>query len=170
MPGSRQLAWILFGLLVAGVAVTGCQSDVETVEPVEPVDSVEQLVEIVAYYPLNESHQFIADYLEEVAARHPDKISLEIIDWQTQEGRKRWETTGLGCSGVFVNGSTRHEIVREDGSTETVNFLKRLDSFWTRDDFETVVYELMGEPKPVKEAADEESAEAEADAKAEPGG
>jgi hypothetical protein len=167
MRGSRQLAWVLFGLLVAGVAVTGCQSDVETAEPEDPAES---LVEIVAYYPLNEAHQFIADYLEELATKHPDKISLEIIDWQTQEGRKRWEETSLGCSGVFVNGSTRHEIVREDGSTETVNFLKRLDSFWTRDDFETVVYELIGEPKPVREAADEESGEAEADAEAEPGG
>jgi len=107
-----------------------------------PVSNVEEKpdvpVFIEAYYPLNEGHQFIADYLEAVETANPDTIAVRFHDMQSAEGRKKWATTGLSCAGVFVNGSTRHEIDRE-GETETVDFLQRMDVFWTRDDFETVL-------------------------------
>ncbi len=53
-----------------------------------------------------------------------------------------------------------------------MDFIKRMDVFWSRDDFETVVYELMGEPKPPREgpaakAEGKAEAEGEADAEAE---
>jgi len=101
-------------------------------------------VKLVAFYPLNESHQFIVDYLKEFAEARPEQVSLEVIDFRTPEGQKRWMGTGLGCAGVLVNGSTQHEIER-DGETETVNFIKRMGVFWTSEDFETVVNKLLEE-------------------------
>jgi len=59
---------------------------------------------------------------------------------------------------VFVNGSTRHKIDR-DGETETVDFIKRLDVFWTREDFETVVNKLLEEAGATEEAPEGESGE-----------
>ncbi|NIQ98888.1 MAG: hypothetical protein GTN78_01605, partial [Gemmatimonadales bacterium] len=57
MVGSRQVAWVLLGLLAVGIVAVGCQ---KSREPEKPP------VEIVAYYPLNEGHLFIAEYLEEL--------------------------------------------------------------------------------------------------------
>ncbi len=116
-------------------------------------------IEIVAFYPQNESHQFIVDYLKEFAAAHPEQVSLEVIDHFTPEGAKRWRATGLSCAGVFVNGSTQHEIER-DGETETVNFIKRMGVFWTREDFETVVNKLLEEAGAAEETAEEGKPEA----------
>jgi ABC-type glycerol-3-phosphate transport system substrate-binding protein len=117
-------------------------------------------VEVVAYYPFNEDHQFIADYLEEFAAAHPGEVELEVVDFRTPEGRERWMTTGLGCAGVFIDGKTSHEITR-GGKTETVNFIKRMNVFWTPEDFEAVVYQLLGKEVPEQEPAEQESAEGE---------
>ena len=119
MRDSRRFAWMLIGLLVIGLGAAGCQTTTEPAEPVEvaepppPSDEAvervkpkDAVVRIEAYYPLNEGHKFIAEYLEEVADRHPDKISLKIVDFRTPEGRTEWLDTGLKCAGVFVNGST----------------------------------------------------------------
>ncbi len=99
-------------------------------------------VVIEAYYPLNASHKFIVDYLKSVEAANPGKVSVTVHDMQGEEGRAKWTASGLGCAGVFVNGSTRHEI-DSDGTKETVDFLKRMDVFWSKDDFETVMTQEM---------------------------
>jgi len=130
----------LAGLLVVlggGLLATGCKK------------KAQPIVTIEAYYPLNPSHQYIADYLQEFEKKHPGEVTVQIHNMQSPEGRKKWTTTGLDCAGVFVNGKTRHEITR-NGETETVDFIKRMDSFWTREDFETVVKRLLEKSKTAK--------------------
>ncbi len=95
------------------------------------------------------------DFLREVESAHPGQVSLEAVDTQTSEGRERWLDTGLNCSGVFVNGETRHHIT-VDGKTRTVDFIKRLGVFWTRADFEMVVNDLLGETEQADEATADE--------------
>jgi len=123
---------------------------------------------IEAYYPLNPGHQFIADYLKSVEAANPGKVSVTLYDMQTQEGRQKWSAAGLSCAGVFVNGSTRHEIDR-DGTKETVDFLQRMDVFWSKDDFETVLTQEMAKAGETFQAppreTEEEAAEEEAPSK-----
>ena len=104
-------------------------------------------VTIVAYYPLTADHQFIADYLKSLET-NPDfqgKITVEINDMQSSEGREKWKTTGLGCAGVFINGKTRYEGLR-DGKKETVDFIKRMGSFWDKADFEAVLKQQIADP------------------------
>jgi hypothetical protein len=97
---------------------------------------------IEAYYPLNESHQFIADYLKSVETANPGKVKVSIYDMQSEEGRRKWAATGLGCAGVFVNGKTGYELVT-NGKKETVAFLQRMDVTWTHQDFERVLKEIL---------------------------
>jgi len=104
-------------------------------------------VEIVAYYPLNPDHQYIVDYLREFEDKYPGEVRVTVHDMQTPEGRERWRESGLGCAGVFVNGSTRHELKR-DGETATGDFIKRMAVFWLREDFEAVVEDLLKQDKP----------------------
>ncbi len=103
-------------------------------------------VKIVAYYPLNRDHQFIIDYLREFAEARPDEVSLTVWDMQSPEGRAKWAGCGLSCAGVFVNGSTHFEVER-DGKTESVDLIKRMDSFWTQEDFEAVVQQALDKAK-----------------------
>jgi hypothetical protein len=104
------------------------------------------VIALVAYYPLTAEHKYIIDYLKGIQKKHPKEISLTVYDMQSPEGRKKWSTTGLGCAGVFVNGKTHWEIKR-GGKTETVDFIKRLDDFWPRQDFEAVIKQLLDQAK-----------------------
>ena len=99
-------------------------------------------IKIEAYYPVNEGHQFIVDYLREFTEARPDQVSLVIYDTQTRNGREHWATTGLECAGVFINGQSKHEIATEEG-TRTVHFIKRMGVFWTEEDLEALVEQLL---------------------------
>ncbi len=147
MTDKKLVVLALAALLACCLGAAGCRGGGQTptagapgtsAAPSESAPKPETPVVIEAYYPLNESHEFIADYLKSVEAANPGTVSVTVYDMQSQEGRRKWSMSGLSCAGVFVNGSTRHEIERE-GKTETVDFLQRMDVFWTREDFETVL-------------------------------
>jgi len=106
----------------------------------------EPTVKIEAYYPFNESHQFIGDYLKELEKKYPGQVAVELIDFRYPEGRERWMKTGLSCAGVFINGKTTYDVTR-DGKTEAVNFIKRMGTFWTEADMEAVIAQLLGRPQ-----------------------
>ncbi len=114
------------------------QPSAPAAEPAKPKTTVM----IEAYYPLNESHKFIADYLKEMEKANPGKVTVTVYDMQSEEGRKKWSASGLSCAGIFVNGSTHHEITK-NGKTEGVDFLQRMDVFFAHEDFETVVKNIL---------------------------
>ena len=80
------------------------QGGTGVVEP-ERAGNPEAPIEVEAYYPLNEGHRFIADYLLGFAEAHPDQVSVVIHDMESTNGRQRWQTAGLDCAGVFINGT-----------------------------------------------------------------
>jgi molybdate transport system substrate-binding protein len=134
-------------LLACCLALCGCrggeQPEPESTPPAEVAGAPSETpavpdapVVIEAYYPLNPSHQFIADYVLAIGEANPDTVQVTVYDMQSPEGRKKWMTSGLSCAGIFVNGSTEHRIKRGD-ETETVNLLRRMDVTWTRDDLLT---------------------------------
>jgi hypothetical protein len=130
---SRKLSYLVLALLVVAALAAGCAKP-------KPVS-------IVAYYPLNADHKFIADYLNSLET-NPDfkgKVTVEINDMQSSEGREKWKATGLGCAGVFINGKTRYEGLR-DGKKETVDFIKRMGPFWEKADFEAVLKQQIADP------------------------
>lgn len=144
------LAVVLAVTLVAGGCRGGSAPQPQgTAPPAAPGESAEPTAQtseapvvIEAYYPMNESHTFIADYLKSVEAANPGKVKVTVYDMQTEEGRKKWASTGLGCAGVFVNGKTSYELTT-NGKKETVAFLQRMDVTWTHQDFETVVKQIL---------------------------
>ena len=164
-------------LLACCLAVAGCRGGGETTTAAGPSAGAQRASEaqsaprpdvpvvIEAYYPFNPGHQFIADYLKSVEAANPGKVSVTVYDMQSQEGRARWTASGLSCAGVFVNGSTRHEIDR-DGETETVDFLQRMDVFWSKDDFETVMTQEMAKAGETFQAPPREAEASEEEGKA----
>ena len=101
-------------------------------------------IKVEAYYPLNEDHQFIVDYLRLFAEARPEQVSVVIYDMQSTIGRERWSATGLTCAGLIINGKTTYEITTEEGP-QTVSFIKRPGAFWTEEDFEAVIDQLLEE-------------------------
>lgn len=133
MVPSRRLILLALPFIVGAALVAGCAKP--------------KKVSIVAYYPLNADHQYIADYLKSLEA-NPEfkgKITVEFNDMQSSEGREKWKTTGLGCAGVFINGKTRYEGLR-NGKKETVDFIKRMGPFWDKADFEAVLKQQLTDP------------------------
>jgi hypothetical protein len=60
---------------------------------------------------------------------------------QSPEGMKQWQSSGLDCAGVLINGKTKHDIRRGD-KTESVDFVKRMGVDWKQEDFEALVKQL----------------------------
>jgi hypothetical protein len=164
-------------LLACCLALCGCrggeQPEPESTPPAEVAGAPSETpavpdapVVIEAYYPLNPSHQFIADYVLAIGEANPDTVQVTVYDMQSPEGRKKWMTSGLSCAGIFVNGSTEHRIKRGD-ETETVNLLRRMDVTWTRDDLLLVIQQELDKVgatlAPPKEAAEEGAETAEPD-------
>jgi len=145
-------------LIVAGCGSKETAAPAETAEPAEPAPFVKMgpedaVVKLVAFYPEDEGHKFIVDYLKEFAEAHPDSVSLAAVDFRTPAGYEVWQQTGLGCAGVLVNGETDWEV-ETDGKTEKVSFTKRMGVLWTKEDFEQVVNKLLGEAGASEPAAD----------------
>ena len=107
---------------------------------------------VQAFYPFPEGHMYIIKYVKALPAKFPGKVAVQTYDMQEDKGRKLWSKTGLGCAGVFVNGRTRHTIVRANGKRETVDFIKRMDDWWTKKDFEIVLKAELEHPSPLPKA------------------
>lgn len=108
---------------------------------------------IQAYYPLNSQHKYIADYLKQFAKAKGNKVKLEVYDTQTSDGRKAWTKTGLTCAGIFINGHTKWDT-RTGKKVNSVDFIKKMDVFWQKKEFETVVNGLISGSASVKPAAE----------------
>jgi hypothetical protein len=175
---SRTIVLVILTVLFAAtVLLGGCTSQPEpapisnTELPInekpapKPTVAPDQVpIQIIAYYPLNESHTFIKDYLALVEKANPGNVTVEFIDMQSAEGREKWSDSGLSCAGIFVNGSTHHELLGADGKTESVDLLQRMDVFWSHEDFEKVLAQILTtagkefvSPKYVAPKADAES-------------
>ena len=95
-------------------------------------------VKIEAYYPFNEEHKFVSDYLETFEKKYPGEVSVRLIDFRTSEGYDEWRKTGLSCGGILINDKSEFDIETSNGK-KTIRFLRRVDTFWSREDFEKVI-------------------------------
>ncbi len=148
---------MMLGLILvvaAALMVVGCAGKTQSPQTASPsagaalsqataaAEKPKTPVVIEAYYPFNEGHKFIADYLKSLEISNPGKITVTLYDYQQEDARKKWRATGLSCAGVFVNGKTHHEIVT-NGKKEGVDFLQRMDVFWAHKDLETVIKQIL---------------------------
>jgi molybdate transport system substrate-binding protein len=107
-------------------------------KPKSVTKSVSSAIKIEAYYPFNEEHEFIGDYLKTFEKKYPGKVSVRLIDFRTSDGYDEWRKTGLSCGGILINGKSEFDIDTAEGK-KTIRFLRRLDTFWSREDFEKVL-------------------------------
>jgi len=99
-------------------------------------------VTVVAYYPLNEEHRFIADYIHSLPAKFGRRVKVEAVDFRSPEGYKRWRASGLTCGGVLLNGKYAVEIT-VDGKKKPVRFLRRMGVDWEKEDLEAAIRQIL---------------------------
>ncbi|MFH1853900.1 MAG: molybdate ABC transporter substrate-binding protein [Candidatus Omnitrophota bacterium] len=95
-------------------------------------------VRIEAYYPFNEEHKFIGEYLKTFENKYPGRVSVRLIDFRSSDGYDEWRSTGLSCGGIIINGKSEFDIDTPEGR-KNIRFLRRLETFWSREDFEKVI-------------------------------
>jgi hypothetical protein len=72
-------------------------------------------------------HRKTADLLEELAAREPDRVRIQVFDMMTPEGRAETNRERLRCATVLVNN--RYHFALSDGDAErNVQFHRRPNS------------------------------------------
>lgn len=95
-------------------------------------------VSIEAYYPFNEEHLFMKEYLETLTGKFNGQVKVECVDFRNDQGYLRWRKSGLTCGGILINGKNKF-IIAKDGQPKEIEFIKRLDMFWTKNDLETAI-------------------------------
>lgn len=135
--------------MVISLAGTPAEAATATPPPVQKAGDPKAPVKLVAFYPLNKDHKPIADYVLTLPKKFGEKkVYAEVYDMQSPEGQKKWSTSGLSCAGVFVNGKTHWEVMRGK-KKESVDFIKRMGSFWSSADLEAVVKSQLTDPKKI---------------------
>lgn len=115
---------------------------IEHITAVPAVENSSAQVKIDAYYPLNEEHSFIGDYIKSFENKYPGKVSVRLVDFRSSDGYDEWRKSGLSCGGVIINGKSAFDIETSEGP-KTIRFLRRLDTFWSREDFEKVLKSIV---------------------------
>jgi hypothetical protein len=104
-------------------------------------------VRVVAY--INESvgcQKATVQYLKDYARDQHGAVSLEIVDFGTEEGFARWRGDGFSCQAIVINGSCRFRLGSGDGERIVV-FRMPEGVRWTFDDLAAVLAEELKSPR-----------------------
>ena len=104
-------------------------------------------VRIVAY--INESsgcQQTTVQYLKDYARNQHGAVSLEIVDFGTEEGFARWHGDGFSCQTIVVNGSCQLRLGSGNGARIVV-FRMPEGVRWTFDDLAAVLAQELKSPR-----------------------
>jgi predicted small lipoprotein YifL len=85
-------------------------------------------VKVVAFYPGR--HEDTLAAVKALLQKFPDQVSVQIVDWRTQEGVATRDQAGLSCAGITINGKNAMDLTI-DGKTEKVMFIRGMNGDWT---------------------------------------
>ncbi len=110
----------------------------------------EKEVILQAYYPFNEKHQYIADFVLSLSKKYGDSVKVEIIDFRDTSpggGYDKWRATGLTCAGIFLNGEYSVDV-EIDGEVKNIRLLRKPGTGWEKHELEAAVVQALAETKP----------------------
>jgi hypothetical protein len=80
--------------------------------------------------------------LKDLVAKYPGRIAVEVIDFGSPEGRRRWLADGQHCMAILLDGSPKMDIVFK-GATVTVAFHMPPGHGWLLEELETAVRQKL---------------------------
>lgn len=123
------------------------------VKPAEEASVQKVLVKVTAFYPGNEGHRHVRDFIAGLNQRWDGKVRAEFVDFTSKEGFHRWRKAGLSCGTVVINGSYEWTYKKPDGSLRHVAFQMGMGGQWTQEDVIAVIEKILKEQdgqKPAK--------------------
>jgi len=110
------------------------------------------LVKVTAFYPGNEGHRKVREFIESLNKRWDGKVRAEFVDFTSKEGFHRWRKAGLSCGTVVINGSYEWTYEKPDGTLRQVVFQMSMGGQWTKKDVIAVIKKILKEEQPDKTA------------------
>ena len=137
----------LFGLVaIIGLLAAGCSNTtkIQGQVPQEPRRvATEEVavhrygpptakVHIVCFYPLNEKHLKIVQFLNNLADKYPGQVDVTAWDFRTEEGGQACQKAlGKICGGILINNRSDFKVT-VDGKTSEVSTMGGEWVSWTR--------------------------------------
>jgi hypothetical protein len=94
---------------------------------------------IRAFYPGNEKHKVIRDYVLAIPDKYPGKVRARFVPFDTDEGFKEWQQAGLTCGSVLIDDKQTFTVKKKDGKSEEVTFKMFWGGEWTQEDLDAAV-------------------------------
>lgn len=109
-----------------------------------PIPRGQVLVE--CYYPYNEEHADMKEYFDKMADQYDGRVLVRVIDFRDDEGYIEWRKTGLTCGAVYIN-KEHAQTISLQGEEKTVDFQKRMDVYWTREELDAAIRKNLKDMK-----------------------
>ena len=107
---------------------------------------------VTAFYPGNDDHKWVPDYLQKLAEQYPDTVKTRFVAFNTDEGATEWQEAGLECGTWFIDGESEVTFTA-DGKEKTVWFVKEQGGEWTEADLFAAVADRVSKLPPRGAAA-----------------
>lgn len=116
--------------------LSGCARP-QAPEPVLDAEPPPPKSQVIAYINVASGCQEpTVELVNALAEEYADVVTLEMVDFGSPEGEKRWHGDGMDCMGFLFNGSPVLRFPGEDGTPKTVAFLMPAGFGWTHEDLE----------------------------------
>lgn len=109
-------------------------------------------VQIVAYFPDNDSHAETWAFICGLPDRYGNKVRVEMVDFESDAGFDRWLADGFNCGAVAIDGKTRWTFEKNGEPTEAV-FRQKMGRDWFEEDLLAVLDMLTSDTPGVEGAA-----------------
>ncbi len=138
---------IMWGMLIVALLallIAGCPQRAEepadmgaTIPEPAPIDAAEtaDTVKLEAYINVASGCQKpTVEFLHRLQEQYADTVEVEIIDFGSPEGAKRWQEQRIGCQALLFNGSPVVRFPDDSGRKQTVVFYYPAGFNWTHTD------------------------------------
>jgi hypothetical protein len=156
---------ILIGLaimLALVLGLVGCAKPPKQIPPPKkPISLKGQIsygpatakVHIQAFYPFNEKHLKIINFLKELADQYPGKVDVNAWDFNTTDGAAvTKELMGKICGGIIINGKSDFKAPVE-GKVSEISTMDGEWLTWTKPEVAAAVAQVVGQMYPGTKAA-----------------
>jgi len=139
-------------LVVLVIAFAGCAHKTETPIPlptqVQPlsqkppsatpafsIGSPDARVRVEAFYPLDEKHKSLLQWLHQAGSEFGKSLYIQFFDITTEAGERVWHQRGMKCGGILINGNSCFTL----GSRRITLLRDPTSASWSRDDLFAVL-------------------------------
>ncbi len=101
-------------------------------------------VRIIAFLPMDETHQEVIAVLKGLVKKYPGKVYLKYVDPRTKDGKISMQRARMSSEGLLINSQSEMTIQAKPEPYH-VTFLQDMGRFWTADDLQAAVAQKVRE-------------------------